>query len=213
MQIEVRNIQGKVVSQFEGDDRVWNAPLNMPLLHQVIVAQQANRRQGTHDTQNRSDVSYSTRKLRPQKKSGRARVGPQSSPILRGGGVAHGPHPRSYRQAIPRKMRQQVLRMVLADKLKAKRLQVLDELSISEPKTGEIRQVLNRLGVDRTVVLVSATVDRNLLQSTKNLPNVKVMVADDINPLETVKNQYMVATLDAIRRIEAIWGSGSEGGE
>ena len=92
-------------------------------------------------------------------------------------------------------------------------MQVLDELSISEPKTGEIRQVLNRLGVDRTVVLVSATVDRNLLQSTKNLPNVKVMVADDINPLETVKNQYMVATLDAIRRIEAIWGSGSEGGE
>jgi len=103
MDLQVKDHKGKVIGSVAASDEVWRAESNDALLHQVVVAQQANNRRGTQDTQTRAEVSFSTRKIRPQKGTGQARQGSRRSPVRVGGGVAHGPHPRSYRQRLPKK--------------------------------------------------------------------------------------------------------------
>ncbi|MBT5252296.1 MAG: 50S ribosomal protein L4, partial [Chloroflexi bacterium] len=125
MDLQVQDNKGKVVGSVAASDQVWRAESNDALLHQVVTAQQANKRRGTQDTQQRNQVSYSTRKIRPQKGTGQARQGSRRSPLLKGGGVAHGPHPRSYRQRLPKKMRRQALRVALSEKIRDEALIVL----------------------------------------------------------------------------------------
>ena len=138
MELRVKNHSGEVVDTIEVDDEVWAAPRNDSLLHQAVVAQLANRRSGTHDSMRRSESRYSTAKIRSQKGTGRARQGSRSS-MLMGNSVAHGPHPRSHRQRLPKKMRRHALRVALSDKVREESLTVIDTVSIDEPK-DQIRQ-------------------------------------------------------------------------
>ncbi len=206
MELPIRNFEGDVVGSVELSDHVWAAPMNSAVLHQVVVAQLANRRQGTHDTQNRSDSTYSTAKLGNQKGGGRARRGSRSSHLM-GNSVAHGPHPRSYRQRLTAKVRRLALQVALSDKVREERVFVLDSLKFDEPKTKRMRQLLSNLGVEGSTLVVADGGNGALLKSLNNLRNVDAASPQLLNVAETTRVRNMVITEDAARHIDETIGA------
>ncbi len=206
MEQSVKNSQGDVVGSVELSDYVWAVPMNSAVLHQAVVAQLANRRQGTHDTMRRRDSGYSTAKLGSQKGGGRARRGSRSSHLL-GNSVAHGPHPRSYRQRLPAKVRRLALRVALSDKVRSERLIVLDALQFDEPKTKRVRELLSNLGLEGPTLVVTEANDAALLKSVNNLGNVEAASPQLLNPAETTRVRNMVITEEAVKRIDQIFGA------
>lgn len=207
MDLEVKDITGKVVGNVDADDTVWGAEPNDALLHQAVVAQQANRRQGTQDTQTRSEVSYSTRKLRSQKGSGRARLGSRKSPNLRGGGVAHGPHPRSYRQKLPKKMRKQALRIALANHVRSESLVVLDAIEFDAPKTRAILDMVGALELSGRTLIVTSGVNDTVITSCANAQGVAALEARNLSVLEATSVPNLVITQDALKEVDSLWGT------
>ncbi len=205
MELSVKNRSGDVVGSVDVSDRVWSADSNDALLQQVVTAQLANRRQGTHESKTRGQVSYSTRKLRGQKHSGRARVGSRKSPTLVGGGVIFGPHARSYRQRLPKKMRQQALRVALSDKVREERLTVLEEFEVDSPKTKHVVDLVEALDLKGTTLLVVEGIDRDVILSARGAEKVDVIFADGLNVISAVKAANVVATRGAVDRIESLW--------
>ncbi len=205
MELSVKNRNGDVVGSVDVSDRVWSAPSNDALLQQVVVAQLANRRQGTHETKTRGQVSYSTRKLRAQKHSGRARLGSRKSPTLVGGGVIFGPHARSYRQRLPKKMRQQALRVALSDKVREERLTVLEEFELDAPRTKEVVNLIASLSLKGTTLLVVEENEPNLVLSVRGAERVDVTYADGLNATSAVSAGNIVATRGAVERIDSLW--------
>lgn len=210
MKIAVLDIKGAKVKSVDVSDAIWGVPMNEALLHQAVVAQQANRRQGTHETQDRGDVSYSKRKLHPQKVGGRARLGSRSSPSMVGGAVAHGPHRRSYTQKLPSKMRRQALFVALSSKLRQDQIKVIDALNLPEMKTRPLALALDKLAPGKNVLLVTEDLDRDLVKASQNIPAVSVLVANQLSPLQTTTARTLVITQDAVAKIEAIWGKGEK---
>ena len=208
MELQVKNTKGEVVRSIQVSDLVWGADPNSAVLHQAVVAQQANKRQGTHDTQARIDVQYSTRKLRAQKHTGRARLGSRGSPSM-GGSVAHGPHPRDYRQALPKKMRRLALRVALSDKVRENSLTVIDGLKAEKPRTKDVTAVVSGLGLTGNTLIVIPAADQNLVKSAANIPGVHVLVASLLNPLQAVAARNLVITEDAVKGVDSIWGKPS----
>ncbi|MBP38233.1 MAG: 50S ribosomal protein L4 [Dehalococcoidia bacterium] len=208
MDLQVKDNKGKVIGSVAASDQVWGAASNDALLHQAVVAQQANKRRGTQDTQNRSEVTYSTRKLRPQKGSGRARQGSARSPLLKGGGVAHGPHPRSYRQRLPKKMRQQALRIALSDKLREENVTVLDALKLDAPKSSTLRDIVSAFDLKGRTLIVTGSTDHNVVKSASNIQGVEVQAAALMSPLEAASFPNLVVTQEALETIDSLWGTG-----
>jgi large subunit ribosomal protein L4 len=206
MDLQVQDNKGKVVGSVVASDKVWRAESNDALLHQVVTAQQANKRRGTQDTQQRNQVSFSTRKIRPQKGTGQARQGSRKSPLLKGGGVAHGPHPRSYRQRLPKKMRRQALRVALSEKIRDESLIILDSLSLTAPKSSVIKDMVNAFELKGRTLIVTGSTDQNVVKSANNIPGVEVQSAALINPLETVSTPNLIVTQDALAAIDNLWG-------
>ena len=207
MELEVKNRAGDIVGSIDVSERVWGTPSNDALLQQVVLAQLANRRQGTHETKTRGQVSYSTRKLRAQKHTGRARLGSRKSPTLVGGGVIFGPHARSYRQRIPHKMRQQALRVALSDKVREERLIVLDEFEVDGPRTRQVVELINSLELRGRTLLVVQSNDRDVVLSVRGVDKVDVIFADGLNATSTASATNIVATRGAMERIDSIWGA------
>jgi len=187
-------------------DKVWRAESNDALLHQVVIAQQANKRRGTQDTQQRNQVTGSTRKVRPQKGTGQARQGSRKSPLLKGGGVAHGPHPRSYRQRLPKKMRRQALRVALSEKIRDEALIILDSLTLTAPKSSVIKNMVNAFELKGRTLIVIGSTDQNVVKSVNNIPGVEVQAAALMNPLETVSTPNLIITQDALAAIDSLLG-------
>jgi len=206
VKVPVYNLAGEVVKDIKVSDSVFGVPFNGVVVHQAMVRQQANARQGTASTKTRSEVSGSTRKLYRQKGTGLARAGSRRSPIRRGGGVAFGPKPRSYRQAMPKKMRQLALRCMLSAKAKEKELMVLEELGFGEPKTKEMARILGALGVDSSALIVTKDVEGNVVKSARNLPRVKTSPADLLNVVDLLVCKKLLMTESAVRKAEEIWG-------
>jgi large subunit ribosomal protein L4 len=206
MDLQVKDNKGKVVGTVAASDEVWRAESNDSLLHQVVVAQQANKRRGTQDTQQRNDVSYSTRKIRPQKGTGQARQGSRRSPLLKGGGVAHGPHPRSYRQRLPKKMRRQALRVALSEKIRDEGVTVLDALTLEAPKSSTIRDIVSAFELKGRTLIVTGTTDQNVIKSASNLDGVEVQTAALMNPLEATTVTNLIVTQAALEAIDSLWG-------
>jgi large subunit ribosomal protein L4 len=206
MDLQVKDNKGKVVGSVAASDEVWRAESNDSLLHQVVVAQQANKRRGTQDTQQRGDVSYSTRKIRPQKGTGQARQGSRRSPLLKGGGVAHGPHPRSYRQRLPKKMRRQALRIALSEKIRDESVTVLDALKLDAPKSSTIRDIVSAFELKGRTLIVTGSTDQNVVKSANNIPGVEVQTAALMNPLETTSVPNLIITQEALETIDSLWG-------
>lgn len=206
MDLQVQDIKGKVVGSVAASDKIWRAESNDALLHQVVTAQQANKRRGTQDTQQRNQVNFSTRKIRPQKGTGQARQGSRKSPLLKGGGVAHGPHPRSYRQRLPKKMRRQALRVALSEKIRDDALIILDSLSLPDPKSSIIKDMINAFDLKGRTLIVIGSTDHNVVKSANNIPGIEVQAAALINPLETVSTPNLIITQDALVAIDSLWG-------
>ena len=206
MDLQVQDNKGKVVGSVAASDKVWRAESNDALLHQVVIAQQANRRRGTQDTQQRNQVTGSTRKIRPQKGTGQARQGSRKSPLLKGGGVAHGPHPRSYRQRLPKKMRRQALRVALSEKIRDEALIILDSLTLTAPKSSVIKNMVNAFELKGRTLIVIGSTDQNVVKSVNNIPGVEVQAAALMNPLETVSTPNLIITQDALAAIDSLLG-------
>lgn len=207
MQIKLHNASGKVVGEIDVRDDVFGVPFNEAVVHQVLVAQLANRRLGTADTKTRGDVNVSGRKLYPQKHTGRARHGDAGAPIFVGGGVAHGPHPRSYRQDVPKKMRRLAIRCVLSDKVREGRLIVVDKLELASPKTKEMATILAALGVKESAIIATSQVDDKVVKSARNLPGVRTMLASLLNVADLLSFKFLIMTEDAVRLVEDLWGA------
>lgn len=207
MKLEVRNTRGSVVNSVEARDDVFAAPMNSALLHQVIVGQLANKRQGTAKVKTRSEVSGGGAKPRPQKHTGRARQGSIRAPQWRGGGVAFGPTPRSYKQRTPKRMKRDAIKIVLSDKARSRSLIVLDDLALDAAKTKNIANILQALKVDSSALLVSDDgAGTNIARAARNLPKVRAAPVSLINALDLLNANKVVMTLDAVRKAEAIWG-------
>ena len=205
MKIQVRNIRGEIVGDVEVADRVFGVPENAAVVHQVMVGQLANARQGTASTKTRGQVSGGGAKPRPQKHTGGARLGSRSSPQLRGGGIVFGPAPRSYRHHTPRRMRQLSLTTVLSSKLRENQLIVVDNLELDRPKTKEMVGVLDALGVGRSVLLVADGADKATLRSARNIPRVKMLPASLLNTLDLLNHRMILMTLDAVKKADELW--------
>jgi large subunit ribosomal protein L4 len=203
---EVYDLNGEVVEQIELNEAVFALPLNQAVVHQAMVRQLANGRQGTASTKTRGEVSGSTRKLYAQKHTGRARRGDIKSPLLRGGGVAFGPKPRSYRQSMPKKMRRLALKCLLSAKIREGNMRLLKELDFEEPKTKDMVSVLSSLGIDSSALIVTAQSAPNVIRSAANLTDIKVVPSALINVLDLLSYEMLVATVPAVRNIEEIWG-------
>ncbi len=206
MQIPVYSLTGEVVEHVEISDQVFAVPFNEGVVHQAMVRQQANARQGTASTKTRSEVSGSSAKMFRQKGTGLARAGSRRSPLRRGGGITFGPQPRSYRQAMPKKMRQLAIRCVLSAKARDKELKVLEELKLKEPKTKQMVQILTALGVDSSALIVTSEPEDSVVKSARNLKGIKTMPANLINVLDILSYKILLMTVTAVRKVEQLWG-------
>ena len=206
MQVSVYNTAGEVVDNIEISEHVFGVPFNQAVVHQAVVRQQANARQGTASTKTRSEVSGSTRKMYRQKGTGYARAGSRRSPIRRGGGITFGPKPRSYRQAMPKKMRRLALRCVLSAKARDEELIVLEQLKLDQPKTKEMGGILAALGVDSSALIVTSEPEENVVKSARNLPGIKTMPASLLNVVDILSRKMLVMTVEAVRKAEELWG-------
>jgi len=208
VQIPVYNLKGEVIDQVEISEDVLGVPFNDAVVHQAMVMQLANRRQGTASTKTRGEVSGSTRKLYSQKHTGRARRGDIKSPLLRGGGVVFGAKPRSYRQSMPKKMRRLALKCVLSSKVKEGNLKAVEEFTFKKPRTRNMIDVLAALDVDSTVLIVTEHSNSNVVKSARNLANIKVLPSALINVLDLLSYKVIIISVPALGNIERIWGRG-----
>jgi len=205
MKLSLVDPSGKEVREIDVDDAVFGIEPNLAVIHQAHVAYLANQRQGTADTHSRSDHRGSTAKTRKQKGTGRARQGSVSSPVRRGGAVAHGPHPRSYRQRMPRRMRRLAIRSMLSQRAAEGGLIVLDGETF-EPKTQSVRKLLDDLGVVRSGLLVTSESNPDLGRGIRNLNAMHTCPADTLNVERLLGHDHIVMTELALRRAEALWG-------
>lgn len=200
MKIPVYNQAGEQVQEEELDlERL--GPVRMKLLKQVVLAYEANRRVGTASTKRRGEIAGSGRKMYRQKGTGFARMGGRRSPVRVGGSVAHGPRPRDYRQAIPKRMRRGALASALAGKLGDGEVVLLQELSLTEPKTKAVAELLDRLGCLDGCLLVVPEYDTVVLKSTRNLPRVAVRQARNVSAYDLLRYQRVVFVGEALDRV------------
>ena len=207
MNIEVKNIKGESVEEVKIRDDVFGVPMNSVLVHQVVVGQLANARQGTAKAKTRGEVSGGGRKPRPQKHTGASRQGSIRSPLWKGGGVTFGPSPRSYRQRTPKKMRRAAIRMTLSDKVREGNLIVLQDLSLESPKTKDFVAMMQALEVERSILLVGDGADYGSLRGGRNVKGVDMLPADLLNTVDVLNHRTLIMTLDAVRKVESLWGT------
>ena len=209
MKVDVVNIEGKKVKSVELPAAIFEAPIHSSLMHQAYVRQMANARLGTHKTKNRSEVSGGGRKPWRQKGTGRARQGSIRSPQWVGGGGVHTPRPRDYSQKMPRKMRRAALRSALSVKASEKEIIILDEFTISEPKTKEMAEIMNTLVGDSSALVVIPGKDENsarMNQAANNLPDLKLLMANYMNVRDLLGYDMVVIPIAALDILESYLG-------
>jgi large subunit ribosomal protein L4 len=196
---------GASVGTVELDAELFDAPVNVAVLHQVVIAQLAGRRTGTHDTRTRGEVRGGGRKPYRQKGTGRARQGSRSAPHYRGGGAVFGPHPRSYEQRLPKRMRRLALRGALTAKLGDEAIRVLDSFGLERIKTRDVAGVLTALKASGRVLVVAPGGDDNLRLSARNLPTVDVIRADSLNVVDLLNADTIVIEQPALARLQEVY--------
>ena len=192
--VDVRRLTGEAVESLTLDDEVFGVRPNVPVMHQVVVAQQAAARSGTHSTLTRAEVSGGGRKPFRQKGTGRARQGSTRAPHWEGGGVAHGPKPRDYRQRTPKKMVRLALRSALSDRAGEGRIVVVESWDLPAPRTRDAKAALDALGVDGSVLVVLDRTDEVAHKSLRNLPQVQIVLASELNAYDILCNDWLVFT-------------------
>jgi len=210
MQASLKNMQGQEVGTVELPDEIFNIEPNQTVMHQALVRQLANKRQGTHKTKTRGQVRGGGRKPWRQKGTGRARQGTIRAPHWRGGGTVFGPSPRSYTQRMPRKMRRLALRSALSVKANAQQLVVLEDLSLAAPRTKDMDAMMDALGVERSALLLLPEANDIIELSARNLPYVKTLRANYINVRDLLGYETIVMPQQAIDVITDFLGENDQ---
>ncbi|PLV55636.1 50S ribosomal protein L4 [Thermotoga sp. SG1] len=225
-QVDLLNVKGEKVGSLEISDFVFNIDPNYDVMWRYVDMQLSNRRAGTASTKTRGEVSGGGRKPWPQKHTGRARHGSIRSPIWRHGGVAHGPKPRDWSKKLNKKMKRLALRSALSVKYRENKLLVLEDLKLEIPKTKSLKEILQNLNLaDKKALIVLPWKEEgyvNVKLSGKNLPNVKVIIADNpnnskngekavridgLNVFDMLKYDYLILTRDMVAKIEEVLGN------
>ena len=205
MKIDVFDMNGKKLKPIELKEEVFGQEYNEALIHQVVVAQLANKRQGTKSTLTRTEVSGGGKKPWRQKGTGRARQGSIRSPQWTGGGIVFAPKPRDFDQKINKKMKVAATISALSAKVSTSNLVVVDKIELAEAKTKLIANMLKSLNIDSNVLVVMDKDDAAVLRACKNIQNVTVINADLINVYDLAANTKCIATVDAIKKLEEVY--------
>ncbi len=206
MEVPLYNVGGEVIKNIQISESVFAVPFNEAVVHQALVRQRADSRQGTSDTKGRGEVAGSGKKMFAQKHTGEARAGDKRSPTRRKGGVAFGPHPRDYTKAIPKKMRRLALRCLMSSKASEGTLRVLDKFAFEAPRTKEMVKVLDALKLEKSALIVTANPEANLIKSARNIPGIKTLPASVLNVTDLLSYDALVMTEEAVRKAEQLWG-------
>lgn len=206
MQVPVVDMKGKEVKKLDLQPYIFEVEVNTGLMHQAYVRQMANARLGTHKAKARSEVRGSTAKIYRQKGTGRARHGARTAPIFVGGGIAHPPRPRKYTKDMPKKMRRKAIRCALSGLLRDDQLVFVDGLAFDEPKTKQMKQVLETLTGSEKALVVLGSKDENVSRSVHNLPKAHIILANYLNIRDLLQYDKVIITLDALDVINDIWG-------
>jgi len=203
--VSVYNMQGQSVGTIELNDAIFGVEVNAYAVHEVVVAQLANRRQGTQSALTRTEVSGGGKKPWRQKGTGRARQGSTRSPQWRHGGVVFAPKPRDYRIVVNKKVRRLAMKSALTDKVLNNNFIVLDTLELSAPKTKEMATVLKNLGVEKKALVVTEAVNGSVVRASNNIPTVKTTEVGTLNVYDIVNAEKTVITKAAIAKIEEVY--------
>ena len=201
LEVPVYNTQGQKVDTLKVDEAIFGGTVNVDLLKQAIVAFHANKRQGTVKTRTRAEVEGSSRKLYRQKGTGNARRGNIRTNVMRGGGVAFGKRPHSHRKDMPKKMRRKALGCAILAKIMGNDLLVLQGLKVETPKTKPMAEMIQKLNINRSCLLTLADRDKNVYLSARNLPDITVRIAAELNAFDVATRQKMVVTSEAMQAL------------
>ena len=204
MELDVKKLDGKSAGKATVDDAIFGlTDIRADLLHRTVRWQLAKRQAGTHKTQERGEVSVTTKKYIRQKGSGGARHGSRNANIFVGGAVAHGPRVRSHAHDLPKKVRKLALAHALASKVKEGSLIVLDEAKMDEAKTKDLTAKLKALGVQNALIIGGSEVDQNFAKAARNIPNIDVLPVAGLNVYDVMRRHQLVITKDALDGIGA----------
>jgi large subunit ribosomal protein L4 len=206
----VYNQAGEAIEQLELSEQVFGVTPNMAVLHQVVTAQLVNRRQGNASTKTRAEVSGGNKKPYKQKGTGNARQGSTRAPQFRHGGVVWGPRPHPYHHDVPKKVRRLAIRSVLSDKVANESLIVVDNLSLENPRTKDMLEILSKLptSAEKRVLMMLPQRDENVVLSIRNIPRAKVQHVSSINVVELLKHDYVIMPVQTVRWLEMVFGEG-----
>jgi len=210
--IPVRTQAGIALGDVELEPSIFEAQVNVPVMHQVVVAQMAARRAGTRDTKTRGEVRGGGRKPYRQKGTGRARQGSIRAPHYAGGGIVWGPHPRDFAVKVPKKMRAAALRSALSDRAKEDRIAVIDELSFEAPKTRDAIELMRAVDIKGSVLLVLDGRDENIERSFRNIPRIHLITVDQLNTYDVLARDWVVFTRSALDRVNTRAQEGGSNG-
>jgi large subunit ribosomal protein L4 len=202
MEATLYNQSGEEIGTLDLNEYIFGITPNQPVMHQAMVRQLANARSGTHNTRGRGEVKGSTAKIYRQKGTGRARQGSIRAPHRKGGGVAHGPHPRSYDQKMPRKMRRLAVRSALSAKYAAEQIRFIDSLALEQPRTKDVVAFLQAHGIEGKTLIVIPQKDANVQRSANNLPEVKTLLAHYLNVIDLLRYDTIVMPRAAVDILE-----------
>lgn len=200
--VKLFNMNAEEVGSLKLNDDIFGVEYNEPVIHEVIVAMQANERQGTKSTLTRSEVRGHAKKPYKQKHTGNARQGSTKGPHQIGGGVAFAPKPRDFSKKVNKQVKRLALVSALSEKLRQKEITFLDEFKLQEPKTKEVEKFLNAFKFDRTVLVVLPEKSEEVLRASRNIKNVTVATADNVNVYEIVTNARVVMPKATVKAIE-----------
>ena len=211
--IPVRTQTGIALGDVELAPAIFEAQINVPVMHQVVVAQMAARRAGTRDTKTRGEVRGGGKKPYRQKGTGRARQGSIRAPHYAGGGIVWGPHPRDFAVKVPKKMRAAALRSALSDRAKEDRIAVIDELSFEVPKTKDAIELLRAVDIKGSVLLVLDARDENVERSFRNIPRIHMIGVDQLNTYDVLARDWVLFTRSALDKVNARAQDGGSAGD
>lgn len=203
--VDLYNMNGDVVGNIELDESVFGTELNKEAMHQVVLNQLANRRQGTQSTKTRSEVRGGGIKPWRQKGTGRARQGSIRAPQWIKGGIALGPKPRSYSYTLPKKLKRLAMKSALSSKVTGNEIYVLDSLNFDEIKTKQMVKVLDNLKVDTKVLVVLSEKNTNVEKSARNIQGVKTTFVNTLNVFDILKYDKFIITRDAVSKVEEVY--------
>jgi large subunit ribosomal protein L4 len=202
--LDLFNKEGQKVGDIQIDENIFGVEINADAIHQVVVAQLANKRQGTQSAKTRAEVRGGGIKPWRQKGTGRARQGSIRSPQWIHGGIVFAPKPRDYRVSVPKKMRRVAFKSALSAKVASNEMIVIDSLEFDSPKTKAMLEVLNAFNAKKTLIVVAES-NENIYKSARNIPGVQVLPVNNLNVYDILKYEKFIVTKDAVSKIEEVY--------